>query len=173
MSGEDGDDDERPGGKTIPSGRTVLFYLGTILMASGIVLFLLTFFGVVSEVNQGFGPGPGFGPPHGFGQGPNMPIGAVGVVRIIAGSWIRTIGAQGLAGAGVVLDPQQSRQDLEPYSRMAGGMLKDALEEAEVSGVASPPPEPVIMVRCQHCGKLNAEDAKFCQECGRRFVSGG
>ena len=166
-----GEDDEAR--KTIPPERTLLFYGGTVLMGIGILLFFSTFFGDVFGRNDGFGPGPHFGPGPGFGSGPDMRYGFAGMICIIVGGFLRTIGAQGLAGAGVVLDPQQSRQDLEPYSRMAGGMLKDALEEAEVSGVASPPPEPVIMVRCQHCGKLNAEDAKFCQECGRRFVSGG
>jgi len=130
------------------------------------LLFLSTFFMAVFGQNDRFGPGPQFGPGPGFGGGPDMRFGAVGMVCMIVGMFLRTIGAHGLAGAGVVLDPQQSRQDLEPYSRMAGGMLKDALEEAGVDA-------PVIKVRCQQCGKLNAEDAKFCQECGTKFVSGG
>ncbi|MFQ3242126.1 MAG: rRNA maturation endonuclease Nob1 [Lentimonas sp.] len=49
-------------------------------------------------------------------------------------------------------------------SRMAGGMVKDALDEADVnlSGKA----ETVIMIKCRDCGQLNEEDSKFCQECG-------
>jgi len=26
-----------------------------------------------------------------------------------------------------------------------------------------------VMVKCPSCGKLNDQDAKFCQECGRKF----
>jgi hypothetical protein len=86
------------------------------------------------------------------------------------------IGARGLAGSGVVLDPEKARGDLEPYTRMAGGMLKDALDE---TGLLSPnrsapkepqqAPEKVVMVKCTACGKLNEEDSKFCQECGRQL----
>ena len=84
---------------------------------------------------------------------------------------IRHVGARGLAGSGVVLNPGQARKDLEPYSRMAGGMVKDALDEADVnlgSGRSSKP-EQVIMIKCRDCGKLNEEDSKFCQECGERM----
>ena len=77
---------------------------------------------------------------------------------------MRGIGGRGLAGSGVVLDPSQARQDLEPYSRMAGGMLGDALDEADVNLGAEP--EQVVMVRCPACRTLNEEGSKFCQECG-------
>ena len=30
-------------------------------------------------------------------------------------------------------------------------------------------PENLVMVKCQSCGKLNGQDAKFCQECGRKL----
>ena len=91
-----------------------------------------------------------------------------GMALLIVGGIVRGIGAKGLAGSGTVLDPKQARDDLEPYSRMAGGMLKDALDEAGVSG-RKPEPERVIMVKCPACGKLNQEDSKFCQECGRKL----
>lgn len=65
------------------------------------------------------------------------------------------------------LIPEQARNDLEPYTRMAGGMLKDALDEADLNfgGRA----ERVVMIKCSACGKLNEEDSKFCQECGKEF----
>ena len=43
------------------------------------------------------------------------------------------LGRRGLAGSGAILDPGRARTDLEPWSRMAGGMAKDALDEAGVS----------------------------------------
>jgi len=50
---------------------------------------------------------------------------------------------------------------------MAGGMVKDALDEADPNfGVKC---EKVIMVKCLACGDLNEEDSEFCQECGRKL----
>ena len=31
------------------------------------------------------------------------------------------------------------------------------------------PPDKLVMVKCPSCGKLNDQDAKFCQECGRKL----
>ena len=54
---------------------------------------------------------------------------------------------------------------------MGGGMLRDALDEADIhvgnSSVVVAPPEKVIMIKCRQCAKLNEEDSKFCQECGK------
>ncbi|NCG11770.1 MAG: hypothetical protein GWP38_00255, partial [Planctomycetia bacterium] len=44
------------------------------------------------------------------------------------GGLLKKIGARGLAGAGLILNPDRARKDLKPYSKMAGGMLEDALE---------------------------------------------
>jgi rRNA maturation endonuclease Nob1 len=49
---------------------------------------------------------------------------------------------------------------------MAGGMLGDALEESGVSELLKPDSQPLVMIRCRGCQKLNEEDSKFCQECG-------
>jgi len=90
-----------------------------------------------------------------------------GMALLIVGGIIRKIGARGLAGSGVVLNPEKARQELEPYSRMAGGMVKDAAEEANLSlGVRA---EKVVMIKCRSCGKLNEEDSKFCQGFGREI----
>jgi hypothetical protein len=89
-----------------------------------------------------------------------------GIALLIVGRFVRATGARGLAGSGVVLDPEKARKDLEPYSRMAGGMIKDALEEANVAGARS---EKVVMIKCRSCGKLNEEDSKFCQQCGKQI----
>lgn len=64
---------------------------------------------------------------------------------------------------------------------MAGGRLKDALDEADINLGASArtdsprpedshvPPKQIIMIRCASCGTLNEEESKFCQECGRKI----
>jgi RNA polymerase subunit RPABC4/transcription elongation factor Spt4 len=91
----------------------------------------------------------------------------LGMVLMMIGGALSSLGARGWAGSGVILDPSRARRDLKPYSRMAGGMLKDALEDAEVNlGVQ---PEKVVMIRCRACGRLNEEDSKFCQECGEKI----
>ena len=47
-----------------------------------------------------------------------------GMGLLIVGGIVRGIGARGLAGSGVVLDPDKAHEELEPYSRMAGGMVR-------------------------------------------------
>ncbi len=61
----------------------------------------------------------------------------LGMAVIILGSVIRGIGVRGVAGSGMILDPQSAREDVEPWSRMAGGMLKDALDEGGINPGAS------------------------------------
>ena len=90
-----------------------------------------------------------------------------GIGLIIVGSAVGRVGARGLAGSGTVLDPERAREDLEPYSRLVGGMVKDALEEVKPGAGAKA--EKVIMTKCPACGKLNEEDSKFCQECGKQL----
>lgn len=42
------------------------------------------------------------------------------------------IGFRDAADSGLVLDPEQAKQDLEPWARTAGGLVKDALDESGV-----------------------------------------
>lgn len=92
----------------------------------------------------------------------------IGMAIIAVGGVIRGIGAAGVAGSGAILDPEQARRDLEPYSRMTGGMIGDALDEAgiDVGSRRRTTADRVVMIKCRSCGKLNEEDSKFCQECG-------
>lgn len=55
-----------------------------------------------------------------------------GLVCIGIGQFIMRLGHSGVAGSGLKLDPQEARRDLEPWSRMSGGMIKDTLDEAGV-----------------------------------------
>jgi hypothetical protein len=145
--------------KQISEERKTAYYLGTALMAIGGLSFFSVF--ITSALN--------------FGNFSNFEADARssmlrafgGMALLIIGGIIRGVGARGLAGSGVVLDPEKARQDLEPYTRMAGGMVKDALDEADVKLGAEP--QKVIMIRCPACGKLNEEDSKFCQECGKKI----
>src|SRR5690606_20260181 len=57
----------------------------------------------------------------------------IGMVLLVAGGVLRHVGARGIAGSGLVLDPKQARRDLAPWARTGGGLLKDAVEEAGLS----------------------------------------
>lgn len=144
--------------KQISDGRKAAFYIGTVIAGLGLLSFLSTFVTFASN----------FGNFHDFeARGQSIAGRALGgMIMMMVGGAIRGIGARGLAGSGVVLDPEQARDELEPYSRMAGGMVKDALDEADVS-LGAGAREQVVMIRCRECGKLNEEDSKFCQECGK------
>jgi hypothetical protein len=146
----------------ISEGRKVAYYLGMLLIVLGCLLFGSTF--VTAALH--FGDFSNF-----TGQVQSSAVRAIsGMALMIAGSVLRAVGARGLAGSGVVLDTRRARQDLEPYSRMAGGMVKDALDEAGVqpgAGSQTGSAQKVVMLKCRTCGKLNEEDSKFCQECGQ------
>jgi hypothetical protein len=56
----------------------------------------------------------------------------VGMGMIIVGGGLMAVGRAGLAGSGMMLDPERSRRDVEPWSRATGGMISDALDEAGI-----------------------------------------
>jgi len=145
--------------KQISEERKTAYYLGMVLMVIGGLVFFSVF--ITGAMN--------FGNFNNFEANARSSmfraLGGMGL--LIVGGIIRGIGARGMAGSGVVLDPEKARQELEPYSRMAGGMAKDALDEADVHFGGKP--EKVVMIKCPSCGKLNEEDSKFCQECGKRI----
>jgi len=144
--------------KQISEGRKTAYYVGMVIAIIGGLVFGSVFLSFALHFGE-FDPGDNFGKSiagRGFG----------GMFLMIAGGVIMTIGARGAAGSGLVLDPEKAREDLEPFTRMGGGMLKDALDEADIN-LGKNSSEKVIMVKCRNCQKLNEEDSKFCQECGK------
>jgi hypothetical protein len=147
--------------RQLPPGRIAVYYLGMILSIVGLLLFLSTFvtffsnfgnFNNIDDLARSFVA-------RAFG----------GIMLLGVGGALRSIGVKGWAGAGVVLDPQQARKDIEPWSRMGGGMVQDALSEVDVVnrlGEHLAPPEPQVKIRCPACKSLNDETAKFCSQCG-------
>jgi hypothetical protein len=91
-----------------------------------------------------------------------------GIGAILVGAVLRGVGARGAAGSGIVLDPERAREDLEPWTRMAGGMAEDALSEIPTVQRLTKrvEAEPAVHVRCRGCKALNDEYAKFCDQCG-------
>lgn len=143
----------------ISEGRKVAFYLGACLQVVGALMFVSVFFTAAAN----------FGDFHNFQANAKSEMFRAlgGMSLLVIGAVIRSIGARGMAGSGVILNPTKAREDLEPYSRMAGGMVKDALQEAGLG--AGREPVQAVMVRCQSCKCLNQETAKFCQECGSKL----
>ena len=111
--------------RNVSEGRKAVFVLGQIVFVLGILSFGSVF--VTAALNFGnFDDFPGQMRSSGlraFG----------GMALLMTGGVLMGIGRAGLAGSGVVLDPERAREDLEPWSRMAGGMVKDALDESGIS----------------------------------------
>lgn len=146
--------------RQISPERKALYYGGMGLIGVGLLLFLSVFF--TSAAN--FGNFDNF-----EGRVRSEMFRSIGGIILMAiGSFLMKVGAKGWAGAGVLLDPRQAREDVEPWSRMHGGMVDDALSEVELARrlgerFDSPPHE--IKVRCRKCQALNGEEAKFCNQC--------
>lgn len=145
----------------ISDGRKTAYYIGIAITIFGFLMFLSVF--VTGALN--FGNFDNFA-----GRARNSGLRAVGgMVLIIVGSIIRGIGARGLAGSGVVLDPHQARDDLHPYTNAAGGMVRDVLDGADID-LPNTEESQVILIRCNDCRKLNEETDKFCSECGASLL---
>ena len=157
--------------RNISSERKAAYYVGNIITLIGLALFLSTFVGVICIIAD---------PPSISESGRvaawTFGRAIVGFIMIIIGQVVANIGKRGLAGSGVILDPEQAREDVEPWSRMAGGMTNDVLSEVEpVQKIAdglsghhkNEESEPIVKVRCRNCRTLNDEDAKFCDQCGQ------
>jgi hypothetical protein len=164
--------------KKITPERKAMYYGGMALIAIGILLFVSTFF-TGPDIGGRNDPQPG--EPNfweraqerheEFGRGMKTTIirALLGMGLMVVGSILMNVGARGAAGSGLVLDPEKARQDLEPWSRMGGGVVQDALSEVKVvkkleEGMGNPQPQ--VKVRCQKCQGLNDEAAKFCNQCG-------
>ena len=155
----------------IPEDRAMLYYLGNILIVVGFLLFVSVIIQGISLVNSGPGFPPSAGSPfdpmnrsHRSNE-PNFMVALAGMGLVLVGGICRSVGAAGLAGSGILIDPERQREELKPWSKMAGGMLSDALEEVETSPEDAVPVE-VVKVRCRSCRALNDENAKFCDQCG-------
>jgi hypothetical protein len=98
--------------------RKAIFRLGQIIAVLGVLSFLSVFVSAALSFGSG---------------GPNiqsMAIRAVGgFIMIFIGGGLITWGVAGIAGSMLTLDPEQARQDLEPWARMSGGLKKAELDE--------------------------------------------
>jgi hypothetical protein len=110
--------------RDVSSARKLAFYLGIAFMALGFILFLSVLFSGSDN----------FGNFHGMRNkmDSDRNRAVAGIVCIVLGQFLKRLGHSGVAGSGLKLDPQQAREEMEPWSRMSGGMLKDTLDEAGI-----------------------------------------
>jgi hypothetical protein len=160
----------------ISPNRKTAYYGGMVLIGLGFLLFISNFFITAGEMG---GPKAPLGSPEwneqfdkkfenrGSDMQGMMFRALGGMALIAAGGFLMRIGAVGLAGAGVILDPQKARKDVEPWSRAVGGMVNDAVSEVDaVKNLQKPAdPPPVVKVRCRRCQALNDETSRFCNQC--------
>lgn len=157
-----GQNDRKP--PEISSGRKTLYYAGLGMMVLGGILCVVGFITFANEGNSAFNS---FGiMPMNSGMPRGFVISLIGMLLLVAGAFVRGIGARGAAGSGLVLDPEKAREDLHPYTHMAGGMVKDAVD-AFKGDDSQPATKEIIRVRCPHCKALNDENDKYCGQCGK------
>lgn len=143
--------------KQLAPWRKNLYYLGLALIVLGLLCVLMVFVQGISAMNQSF-IDPGF-----------MAWGLVGFVLFAAGGILREVGARGLAGAGVILDPEKAREDLHPYTDALGGMARDAVDSFKAGQQDKADQQPQVMLRCRNCQGLNPESALYCNQCGQKL----
>ena len=139
--------------KEISNERKIAYYAGMALTAIGLLTFLSTFLIVLNP--DRFFDNPSMG---GFMVRP-----LIGFILIGLGGFMTKVGARGAAGSGLILDPKKAREDLSPWSSMAGGMVNDVLKETNIGSAGT---KEIIKIKCRSCKELNDEDAKFCKNCG-------
>jgi hypothetical protein len=121
--------------RDVSEGRKGIYYIGMIILIAGFLTFGSVFVSGIAQDSRGSGGFDNFDQQFREfeAQSKSMSTRAVvGMGMIVLGGVLMGIGRAGLAGSGVVLDPQQARADLEPWSRMAGGMVSDAADEAGI-----------------------------------------
>ena len=151
--------------RQISPERKALYYWGNGLAIAGLLLFLSIFATAAFNIGN-LSNHSDFEDQVRW----SMLRAVCGFIMIIAGAVIRNIGAKGAAGSGLLLDPEKARKDVEPWSRMVGGVAQDSLDEIEVvkkiGDHLEGSPAEVVKVRCRKCRALNDEPARFCNQCG-------
>lgn len=144
----------------ISKERKATYYIGMGMIVLGFILFISVFFFVAGSMKDPFRSSP-----------PPFSNSIIGMILMIVGSIVSNIGAKGAAGSGVILDPEQAREDLKPFNEAKGGMINDVVSNIDAIDhiTKAHSPKEIIRVRCRNCNGLNDEDAKFCKSCGKEI----
>jgi hypothetical protein len=151
--------------------RKLLYYGGGALVLAGFVTFTSLFFtGTDEPASPRDVSGHEFLERTRTSMRSEMTRAIVAFGLIFVGMILVNIGRMGAAGSGLILDPQQARKDVEPWTRAAGGMANDALQEVDLAKqIGEGLGNPKVKVRCRKCQALSDEAAKFCGQCGERL----
>lgn len=112
--------------------RKQIYNLGLVLIIVGFLFFFSFFIFIalgMADIAISF-------PPVGVFLAP-----MIGMFMMVAGKALRTLGARGAAGSGLILDPREAGEDLKPWSRMGGSLIKEAFDAASISPLQNTPPE--------------------------------
>jgi len=154
--------------RQVPPERRKLYYIG---MAVGIIGFLC-FISVFISGALNFGDFSNFEQ-----RGRSEAVrGVLGMIMMITGTFLSRIGRYGVAGSGIKLDPEAARSDVEPWARMTGGVIKDAIDEAGIKlGNQSPNAELPFDERIRRLEKLRQEGLVNAQEyeAGKKNILAG
>jgi len=123
--------------RQIPPERKTIYYVGMTVCVIGFICFISVFFSFALN----------FGDFNDFtARSRSMNMRAlIGMMMILLGTMMMKVGRMGLAGSGAKLEPEQARRDVEPWSRMTGGVVKDALDEAGIKLGANPSGESMTL----------------------------
>jgi hypothetical protein len=126
----------------ISKERQQMYYIGNGISIFGLLLFLSTFFMSTKPANVTFPANSALlnfeetskqmNRMHSEASSQMNAIMArsiIGILFMLGGQVVARAGKRGLAGSGIILDPVQARKDVEPWSRMAGGVVNDVIEE--------------------------------------------
>ncbi len=149
--------------KSLPAWRRQLHFVGLVLIVLGGISFGSTFITFAAH----FGDFDNFA----GNARSDMLRAAVGMFLMIGGGVVMGVARGGMAGAGLTLDPDQAREDLEPWAQMSGQLTNTAINQIDLAreavdrlgGEVQPP---AIKVRCRACQALNDETDRFCGQCG-------
>lgn len=146
--------------KSLHAFGTILVVIGAVAAIGGAISFMSSFGSPQNMFAESF-------PPKGF------LIAGGGVLLTGIGRGLRSLGARGIAGSGLVLDPERAAHDLAPWAHTGGKLLRDAVDASGlVTGDDGDMPAGSggagtrVKVRCRECRTLNDEDARFCDQCG-------
>lgn len=143
----------------ISNERKAIYYVGIGMIVLGFILFISVFFAGMGGMEPSFSSAP----PDPFKRA------VVGMICMVIGGIFTSIGSKGVAGSGIILDPEKAREDLKPFNSAKGEMINDVIENIDVVkniNHGQKEAKEIIKVRCRNCGELNDEDAKFCKNCG-------
>lgn len=161
--------------------RKATYYIGMGMIILGVLLFLSTFVDVAKFMedpfSDGFSSNDGvigtytYRHPYSMNTGPSFIKPVIGIILMISGGFVMNVGARGVAGSGLMLDPDKAREDLKPFNEAKGGMINDVISNIDVVDRITKPGEEkeVVKIRCRNCAELNDEDARFCKSCGREI----